>query len=222
VEAGAREAAPSAAAAPVPLVEEVRAEAGREGRDITEVLRKIAVRTTPVVAMIFLAVALTGCGSMFTEQRQPVATVRTIPVEEVAMHSATNRATGEVLVERTTNVVPLTVTNWSTNVVFTVSEKILRPLAVAQEANAAVSVVAPNALSAGLNVALVGVTGLLGWIARIKSRRAQERLDLVDTVIAGVESANLPEVKARVAEMARLFGTRTALHERVQAVTRGE
>ena len=106
--------------------------------------------------------------------------------------------------------------------VFTVSEKILRPLAVAQEANAAVSAIAPNPLGAGLNVALVGVTGLLGWIARIKSRRAQEHLDLVDTVIAGVESANLPEVKARVAEMSRLFGTKAALHERVQALTRGQ
>ena len=231
VEAGAREAAPSAAvvatpvaapAVPVPLVETVRGEEVRDGRDITEALRKIAVRTTPLAAMVFLVFVMTGCSSMFTELPQALATVRTVPAEEVAVRSATNAATGEVLVERTTNVVSLMVTNWSTNVVFTVSEKILRPLAVAQEANAAVSVVAPNPVSAGLNVALVGVSGLLGWIARLKSRRAQEHLDLVDTMIAGVETANLPEVKARVAEMSRLFGTKAALHERVQAITRGQ
>lgn len=184
---------------------------------------------------ICLAAALvTGCAApLFTERAVPVPTVSEVPVEHVTKTTRTDEASGAVSVVYVTNTVSQLVTNWSTNTVFEVSETIARPIAAAASLNAAVQTVAPNPASGTLNLVLGGIAGLLGWMARVKTKAAQRAAEdaedhrqgavrsneLLETMIVGVEEANVPAVKETIAKISKQWGNAAELHNAVKQLT---
>lgn len=182
--------------------------------------------------------ALTGCGTVaalrnpFVTTTNAVPVVVTIPgatnVTERVVPAATNftaTADGKIVVNLTpayvTNLVEITaprsVTNWLTNIVVSVNPALADGLETARSINAAVN---PTPAAPFVNLALLGITGALGFFARLKSKQTGEAHGLLRTVIAGVEEAKSPETKAAVGKFSAAMGNAPQLDALVQKITR--
>ena len=154
------------------------------------------------LAILAAAAVLTGCSSTDPRSFAPLHRVDTITTQTVYT-VVVDDSTGAI----TTNAA----TGLRTASVYTVSA----PLSAAVETAATVASAAPvpwgGLVSTALSLALAG----LGWFARVKSKQA----GLLDVVIAGVEKANSPEVKAAIATVADLAGVKSQLHNQVKRVT---
>jgi hypothetical protein len=73
----------------------------------------------------------------------------------------------------------------------------------------------PAPFGSAVDLALVAATGILGFIARVKSKKAA----LVPALIRGIEAAGNAEVKAAVQTEAQLSGVQAALHDQVKSLT---
>ena len=115
-----------------------------------------------------------------------------------------------------------TVTPAGTNVIYTVSTNTVAHIDAAK--SVAGLIPAPYATPVELGLTLL--SGVLGLIARQKSKtvdQQQTALDKTNTVlssvIAGVETANHPETKQAIAQSSARFGVADTLHTLVQSIT---
>jgi len=138
---------------------------------------------------------------MFTRTTNAVPVVYVIP-------AATNAVTGELLPERRE-------TNYLPQITVTVAPPVARTFETLQTVNAAV----PSPWQLPIQVGLGGLSALLASIAAAKTRRANQNQDLLNTVIAGVETAGLPAVKTSIANVASLKAQGALLDSHVQNVT---
>ena len=185
-------------------------------------------------ALVLLAftLVLTGCGTIQAVKQPFVTTTNAVPVSVVETPAVTNvielvttNTVGEVVTTREVTITPPTYhTNYVTNIVTMVNPVLESALQTIQGVNSTVN---PTPTAPFINMALLAVSGVLGFIARLKTVKAQKAAaehaktnELLDTVIAGVEAAKSSETKAKIAELSALWKTRDALHERVQQNTR--
>lgn len=153
---------------------------------------------------------LTGCASinraLFDEREEVTEHVAKVP-------AATNEIVrgNEVLQIVTPE---STVTNRTTNVVFSVRPQIASGISLAKSANELAN---PTPFAPLVNLALGGLATVLGYVARVKSKQAE----LVPTLIEGIETAreNAPAVKAAVQRIAVQRGQNDRLHALVKGLT---
>lgn len=194
----------------------------------------------PLRLLLFscLPAFLIGCGTLSAIRNPFVTTTNAVPVV-VTVPGATNvfervvlattnfaaTADGKIVVNiapaYVTNLVEITaprsVTNWFTNVVVSVNPDLAAGLETARSLNAAVN---PTPAAPFVNLALLGITGALGFFARLKSKQTGEAHGLLRTVIAGVEEAKSPETKAAVEKFSAAIGNAPQLDALVQKLTR--
>jgi len=186
------------------------------------------------VLLIAVALSGSGCGT-FAALKHPFVTTTNV-VEQVRVLPAQTNTTTVVLTNTTpagpvlvTNVLvqvqpAVTLTNYVTNVVTTVAPALTGAIETVRTVNTAVN---PTPTAPFVNMALLAVSGVLGWVARLKTVKAARALqdataknELLETVIAGVEAAKNDDVKAKISEMAQLWKTHQALDAKVQELTR--
>lgn len=189
------------------------------------------MRSILLVSLVLASICLfTGCNTVreirqrpFIPQTNAVATVVSIPAATNVVQSPS----GPIEV-----VIPAkTVTNWSTNITVEVNPAILGGIDGARTINRMAN---PTPFAPLVDLGLYGLTGILGIVATWKTRKAQKEFDranaaeaaadhhneLLETVIAGVETANDPKTKEAIAQMSQLWKTRNALDAKVQEVTK--
>ena len=150
-----------------------------------------------ILLSISLAVLVAGC--VFTPEGKGLF----IPHQTVTPEIQTNAVTQIVQ------------TNWVTNIVFTVNPGVTGKLESAQQI--AQNIPTPwGGIAAGV---LAGVSGVLGFIAKIKSDKAK----LLPAVISGIEAAGdaAAPVKQSVENIAKAAGVQSRLHVEVQRITNG-
>lgn len=186
------------------------------------------MRSFLTLSLVILAFcALTGCSTLQAVKRQPfVATTNAVPtvIEIPATTNIVVSPDGAGTIEVVTPA--KTITNWSTNIVVEVNPTITSGIDGARTINRLAN---PTPAAPLVDLGLYALSGILGIVATWKTRklqRAQDQLsqtnELLDTVIAGVETAKDQKTKDAIKEFSQLWGTRTALHNKVQQVTRSE
>jgi len=151
--------------------------------------------TKKLILLIGLAVLVAGCVST------PDGKGFFIPHQTVTPQIQTNALTQIVQ------------TNWVTNIVYTVNPGITGKLDAAQQI--AQNVPTPwSGIAAGV---LAGVSGVLGFIAKIKSDKAK----LLPAVISGIEAAGdaAAPVKQSIQTIAAAAGVQSRLNAEVQRIT---
>jgi hypothetical protein len=183
---------------------------------------------------VVLAGVVAGCGSVGGIFTPHVATVPVLgtntvitaqPVVTAALVTNTladgQTVTNSVVVTNTvltTNLV--TVTNMVQQTNYTVSQTASNYITGAQAINGITSVVDPY--SAPIGLALAGLSGVLGFWARMKSKQAAMHSSVSQTIITAVEQlepAIGAGVKAAVTATAAKQGTSAAVQNVVAAVT---
>ena len=183
------------------------------------------------ICFLPLAFGLTACGSLRTPLvTRPVVSPVTLTVPATTNTAAlvtTNTAPDGAAVIVTNQVVtitpPQTVTRTVTNYVTEVNPALASALDTARQVNSAIN---PTPAAPFINAALLGVSGVLGWFARLKTVKAARAAEdaakadgLLNTIIAGVEAAKNDDVKKTISEISRVLGTRAALDQKVQLLT---
>lgn len=123
---------------------------------------------------------------------------------------------GKKEVIRATNFVSVVTTNWQTNIVTEVNPGWTSTISTARTLNETLN---PTPSAPFVNIGLSALSGGLAWFAAWQNRRRAKATGLLNTVIAGVEAAKNPDVKAAIAETSRLWGNRHDLALHVEAVT---
>jgi hypothetical protein len=185
---------------------------------------------------LVLAIGLfaAGCGSVGgvftpTVTKAPVvltnqvAQVQTVVLTNVVLVTQTNgiNVTNTVTeVETVTNEVTELVTNLVNVTNYTVSQATSNVLGAATLLNSASSIVNPYSMPIGL--ALAGLSGVLGFWARLKSQQAATHASVAQTVITAIEGLDPAigaAVKAAVAAKSAKMGTLAEVSSVVAAVT---
>jgi len=160
-----------------------------------------------------LALAIAGCGTfggLFTATPQ----VQTFYEPHQNVQSVTN-PDGSIGIVTNTVMVPRYVTNGMT---YTVSAGAQKIIAGGETVSSLIPPPYGTAATAGLGI----LSGVLGFIARAKSKKldsVQSIADLVQPMIAGIEKAGDPNTKAAVQSAAVAAGVQPQLHQVVQTVT---
>jgi|GEM_PF-6783959 hypothetical protein len=178
----------------------------------------------PLITLPLLAVALlTGCGTaggLFTAQ--PVVTYEPKPVivTNAVVEIVTNPATGEQL----TNIayVPATIwqTNVTTNTLYAVAPGVSGAISTGQQ----IAPLLPAPYGTAIELALAAAAAGLGFLVRAKNKKlesVQEVADLVQPIIAGIESAGdaAQPVKTNVQRFATAAGVEDRLRPLVKSVS---
>jgi hypothetical protein len=166
-----------------------------------------------IAAGLFLVAALSGCGTfggLFTATPQ----VQTYYEPHQVIQQVTNQD-GSVVSVTNTTLIPRQVTNGMT---YAVSSSTANIISAAQSAGGLLPPPYGTALTGGLTV----LSGILGFIANLKSKQlgvAQPLADMVEPMIAGVEQGNDPATKQAIKSNAIGAGVQDDLDKKVQAVT---
>lgn len=194
---------------------------------------------TPLLCLIaYLAALLTGCGTLdairqpFTRQTNAVPVVVNLPgstnVVERIVPASTNilpQADGSSLVTirpaYVTNIVTIegarSVTNYVTNISVSVNPALDAALSTASTLN---RVANPTPAAPVVELALAGIAAGLGFVARLKTKAANENAGLARTAILAIEEAKSAETKAAAARLSAAVGNAPQLNALVQKLTR--
>lgn len=194
---------------------------------------------TPLLFLIaYLAALLTGCGSLeairqpFTRQTNAVPVVVNLPggtnIVERIVPAATNivpQADGTLAVNirpaYVTNLVTIeparSVTNYVTNVTVSVNPALDAALSTASTVNRFAN---PTPTAPVVELALAGIAAGLGFVARLKTKAANENAGLARTAILAIEEAKSAETKAAAARLSAAVGNAPQLNALVQKLTR--
>lgn len=159
--------------------------------------------TLPLLSLLLVS---TGCSAfhVFTKTERVTETRSTAPaVTNVTQISPSNFVS---VVTPSREIVTL-----STNFIYEVSPEVKTAQTILSEATKFI----PAPFSGAVDLLLLASSGLLGAIARIKSKQAA----LVPTLIQGVEMAGSPEVKQKIQQVAEMFGHESRLNSLVQRLT---
>lgn len=181
--------------------------------------------------LLILPLLLTGCGTVaafkqpFVARTNAVPTVITVPGQTntvAQVVAATTNVVGNVVTITppfVTNLVTITpaafVTNWSTNVVFEVNPGVQGALSTLETVNK----FNPTPTGPFVDLALAGAAGVLGFIARLKTKQAAANANLAQTLVLGIEEAKSAETKASVKKVSEKLGNAPAVNALVQKVT---
>lgn len=184
-----------------------------------------------ILIVILCSLTLVGCGTLrekFGSKAQPfitktndVPTVITIPATTnlVAVPEQVNAA-GEVV--QAAGVVEVVtpeklITNWSKRITVDVNPVYDKGIDGARSLNTKFN---PTPSAPFVEWGLAALSAGLGWWARVATKRANKKQDLLETVITGVEEANLPAVKESIAKISKQWQNKDALEAEVQKVTK--
>lgn len=185
------------------------------------------------LGLLALSTALfTGCGTVAAIKAPFVTTTNIVPARvEIVSPGETNvTETAVVSADGVTNIVrevtitaPAYRTNYVTNLVTVVNPKLQGAIDTAREINSNLN---PTPSAPFVNLGLAALSGVLAFVARLKTTKAAraaadaaQKNELLETVIAGVEAAKSPEVKAKISEVSTLWGNRAALHAKVKELS---
>jgi hypothetical protein len=159
-------------------------------------------KTSLFLAALVCVGSLTGCakfGGIFNP---------TEATEEVteSVTSIVNEATGIATLS----------TNYTTNVVYTVSSGWGKAIAGVKSANSALN---PTPTAPFINLGLGALSAALAVFARFKTKKAAAADGMVGTLIAGVELAGDKATKDAVKKIAQNFNQARELHARVKNQT---
>jgi hypothetical protein len=174
------------------------------------------------ISLVVCCAALCGCSTLKKWAGNAITETPQVSTNIVVIPAMTN------FVFDGTNIVPVvtperTETNYATSTVYAANPTWIKGIQTAQRINSSVNPT-PSApfIEWGLGLAACG----LGWYARFKTKREQQAREreqrtagLLETVIAGVEAANNPDVKQKIKETAKLFGTDKELKDEVHKQT---
>lgn len=181
--------------------------------------------------LLALPLLLSGCGTVaafkqpFLHVTNAVPSVVTIPGQTnvvATVVEATTNVVGNVVTitpPRVTNLVTVIpasyVTNWSTNVSVVVNPGLQSALAAVETVNK----FNPTPSAPIVELVLAGVGGLLGYVARLKTKQAAANANLAQTLVLGIEEAKSAETKAAVKKVSEKLGNAPAVNALVQKVT---
>lgn len=168
-----------------------------------------------ILALLSLAAVFTvGCttgGSPFV--KRPVIETATVTNTVPVITAVTNTVPGlPPQVVTVTNLVDEIRTVTLTNTVVEISPDWLDGIGTARAVNAIAN---PTPTAPLVELSLAGLAAALGWIARLKNEKAKGAQELVETLIAGVEKANNPDVKRAIQNEAILRGNSAEIHKAV-------
>ena len=196
------------------------------------------MKTALLCLIAYLAALLTGCGTLdairepFTRTTNAVPVVVNLPgstnVVERIVPASTNilpQADGSSLVTirpaYVTNFVtieaPRSVTNYVTNISVSVNPALDAALSTASTLN---RVANPTPAAPVVELALAGIAAGLGFVARLKSKAANENAGLARTAILAIEEVKSAETKAAAARLSAAVGNAPQLNALVQKLTR--
>lgn len=184
------------------------------------------------------ALTLVGCGTLkekFGAKAQPFITTTNEVADVVLIPATTNlvqvpaqvNPAGEIVqpagvVEVVTPAKLLT--NWVKRIDVQVSPVYQQGITGAQSLNSKFN---PTPSAPFVEWGLTALAGGMAWWARVLTRKKNEALanankkqDLLETVIIGVEEANLPAVKESIAKVSRQWQNKDALEAEVQKITK--
>lgn len=129
-----------------------------------------------------------------------------------------------------TNTISTVATNWQTNIVSEVNPSWSTALSGIRSANSALN---PTPSAPIVNGITYGVGAILAWFAAFQNNRRKKAEQLASdqsvetskfkqiatTIIAGVEAAKNPDVKANIAQTSVLMGTNKLVDDLVRKVT---
>jgi len=196
------------------------------------------MKTALLCLIAYLAALLTGCGTLdairqpFTRQTNAVPVVVNLPgstnIVERIVPASTNivpQADGTLAVNirpaYVTNFVTIeaarSVTNYVTNISVSVNPALDAALSTASTLN---RVANPTPAAPVVELALAGIAAGLGFVARLKSKAANENAGLARTAILAIEEAKSAETKAAAARLSAAVGNAPQLNALVQKLTR--
>lgn len=183
--------------------------------------------------LLFLTLALTlcGCGTLrekFGGKTAPFVTQTNLVPEVVIIPSTTNLVQVPEQVDSAGNVIQAAgvvevitpsqlITNWTKHITVDVNPVYEKGIAGARSLNTKFN---PTPSAPFVEWGLGALAAGLGWWARVATRKANQKQDLLETVITGVEEANLPAVKESIAKISKQWQNRDALEAEVQKVTK--
>ncbi|HEY1172899.1 MAG TPA: hypothetical protein VGH19_16140 [Verrucomicrobiae bacterium] len=178
-----------------------------------------------LVLVAFVAVMVSGCAGGLPWK--PMAyTTNSVP-QVVMVPGSTNVVDVPELVDAAGNVTRAAgrvevvspaklVTNWVEQVTVDVNPVWDKGIAGARSLNTKLN---PTPTAPFVEWGLAALSAGLGWWARVATKRANGNRDMLNTVIAGVEEANNPQVKEAIATISRLRKNRAALQTVVEEQT---
>jgi hypothetical protein len=184
-----------------------------------------------LISLLLISLCLVGCGTIrekFGAKAQPFIT-QTNDVPEIVFIPATTNLVhipaqvnpaGEIVQEA--GVVEVvnpsrTITNWSKQITVDVNPLWDKGITGARSLNTKFN---PTPSAPFVEWGLAALSAGLGWWARVATKKANKKQDLLETVITGVEEANLPAVKESIAKVSRQWQNRDALEAEVQKLTK--
>jgi hypothetical protein len=192
----------------------------------------------PLLLLIaYVAALLTGCGTLqaikqpFTRSTNAVPVVVNLPgstnLVERIVPAATNiiaQPDGTLAVNirpaYVTNLVtieaPRSVTNYVTNVTVAVNPALESALSTVSTVNR----FNPTPSAPLVEFGLAGLAAALGFVARLKTRAANENASIARTAILAIEEAKSAETKAAAARLSQAVGNAPQLNAMVQKLTR--
>lgn len=190
--------------------------------------------------LIFIAllVVATGCGTLrekFGGKTAPFVTQTNLVPEVVIIPSTTNLvhvpeqvdSAGKVI--QAAGVVEVVtpsqlITNWTKHIMVDVNPVWEKGISGARSLNTKFN---PTPSAPFVEWGLSALTAGLFWWSRVATRKrneaeakASQKQDLLETVILGVEEANLPAVKESIAKISKQWQNRDALEAEVQKLTK--
>jgi hypothetical protein len=176
------------------------------------------------------ALLLCGCGTLkekfggktapFITQTNDVPTVISLPATTNLVEiPAQVTASGEIL--QAAGVVEVVtpaklITNWSKQITVDVNPVWDKGIDGARSLNTKFN---PTPSAPFVEWGLAALSAGLGWWARVATKKKNQKQDLLETVITGVEEANNAEVKATIAKISSQWKNRDALSAEVKSVT---
>jgi hypothetical protein len=178
------------------------------------------MKTLRLIGLLFLAAmicfSLAGCSSPnlnpFKALVAETNVVENVTITPAQVATVTNGA------DVVTTLIPESYqTNYVTNIVYSVNPPTASIISTVRGMNNTLN---PTPTAPFVEVGLGLLTVGLAAFARFKTKQAQQKGDLLNTVIAGVEAANNPDVKAEISKVAALLKKNKELDQAVQEQTR--
>lgn len=184
-----------------------------------------------VIFILLLAVSMCGCGTLrerFGSKAAPFVTTTNVEPLVITIPATTNlvqvpaqvNEAGEVV--QAAGVVEVVtpaklITNWSKQITVDVNPIWDKGISGARSLNTKFN---PTPSAPFVEWGLAALSAGLGWWARVATKKKNEKQDLLETVITGVEEAAHPETKAAIFKISKQWQNRDALEAEVQKVTK--
>lgn len=178
-------------------------------------MKILHITTLPRAFFLATGLALlleqTACQSLNPITKTPGTVTSTVVQVPASTNSVTQGTNVTVTITPAT-----TVTNFTTNWVYSVNPSYTQAIQTAKDVNSTAN---PTPTAPIINIALGLLAAGLGWYANRKNNQKNATQDLLTTVIKGVEAAPAPEaVKQSIAATAQARDLSKEMNAAVQAV----